>query len=141
MEALYRIVSGMLVALAALFSPILPLIACVGLFIAIDFVSGVAADHARAQSEGRTWRFESRRAWRTILKAGFVWIAIAMAWLIDCCVLEFLGLQLARLFAGFVCGVELWSFLENAADLSDGPLFRALRKVARRHIEKRGGAL
>lgn len=138
MEALYRVVSGAVVALAALFAPIAPLVGCVGLFVGIDFISGVAADRARAQAEGRTWYFESRRAWRTILKAGFVWIAIAMAWLMDCCVLEFLNLNLARLFAGFVCGVELWSFLENAAELSDGPLFRALRRIARRHIEKGG---
>lgn len=52
------------------------------------------------------------------------------------CVLDFLQLNLARIFAGFTCGVELWSFLENAAQLSDAPLFRWLRRYVRRRIRK-----
>ena len=65
--------------------------------------------------------------------------AIAMAWLIDRCVLGFTRLDTARLFAGFICGVEMWSFLENAAQLSDAPLFRRLRRYARRRIGKEAG--
>ena len=38
--------------------------------------------------------------------------------------------------AGFTCGVEFWSFLENAAQLSDAPLFRWLRRYAKRRMEK-----
>ncbi len=138
METLYRVFSGLLAALGALFAPIIPLIHCVILFVGIDFVIGVAADRARTLRNHEVWYFESRRAWRTILKAGFLMIAIAMAWLLDCCILEHLDLQLARLFAGFVCGVELWSFLENAGELSDAPLFRALRRIAHRKMTKGG---
>ena len=130
MEALYRFVSGAAAALAALFAPIGPLVITTMLFIAVDFLSGVAADRASAHRAGRPWYFESCKAWRT---------AIAMAWLIDCCVLDFMHLNLARLFAGFTCGVELWSFLENAAQLSDAPLFRWLRRFVRRRIRKEVG--
>lgn len=136
MEAFYRFCSGVLVALGALFAPILPLVGCATLFIFVDFLTGVAADRARAKREGREWFFESHRAWRTILKAGFVWMAISMAWLLEQCVLGFLTLHLAQLLTGFTCGVEMWSFLENAGELSDGPLFRAIRRVARNRIRK-----
>ena len=48
-------------------------------------------------------------------------------------------LNVARLFMGFTCGVELWSFLENAAQLSDAPLFHWLRRYVRRRIRKEAG--
>lgn len=123
-------------ALASLFAPVGPLVACATLFIFVDFLTGVAADRSRTRSRGEEWFFESRRAWRTILKAGFVWMAISMAWLLEHCVLGFVTLHLARLLTGFVCGVEMWSFLENAGELSDGPLFRAIRRIARNRIRR-----
>lgn len=136
MDALYRSVSGAAAGIAALFAPIGPLVATCMLFIGIDFLTGVAADRAAARREGRAWFFESCRAWRTVLKLALAVTAIGMAWLIDQCVLDFLQLNLARIFAGFTCGVELWSFLENAAQLSDAPLFRWLRRYVHRRIRK-----
>ena len=135
METLYRSVSGAAAGIAALFAPVGPLVACATLFVGIDLVSGVAADRHPAPPAGRPWYFESRAAWRTVRKLALVATAIAMAWLLDSCVLAgFREMHLARLFAGFVCGVELWSFLENAAELSDGPLFRLLRRYVRSRI-------
>ena len=58
---------------------------------------------------------------------------------VDTCVLDFLQLNVARLFAGFTCGVELWSFLENAAQLSDAPFFLRMRRYVRRRIGKEVG--
>ena len=78
-----------------------------------------------------------KRGWKRIWALALT--AIAMAWLIDRCVLGFTQLDTARLFAGFICGVEMWSFLENAAQLSDAPLFRRLRRYARRRIGKEAG--
>ena len=74
-----------------------------------------------------------------MLKLALALTAIAMAWLIDRCVLGFTRLDTARLFAGFICGVEMWSFLENAAQLSDAPLFRWLRRYVHRRIRKEAG--
>ena len=135
MEALYRFVSGTAAALAALFAPIGPLVITTMLFIAVDFLSGVAADRASAHRAGRPWYFESCKAWRTVVKMGLAVTAIVMAWLLDRCVLDFMQLNLAKLFTGFTCGVEFWSFLENAAQLSEAPLFRWLRRYAKRRVE------
>ena len=139
METLYRYVSGAAAGIAGLFAPAGPLIATTLLFIVMDFLSGVAADRATARRADRAWYFERRKAWRTVAKAGPVPTAIDMRWLLDTCVLDFLQLNVARLFAGFTCGVELWSFLENAAQLSDAPFFLRMRRYVRRRIGKEVG--
>ena len=134
MEALFRFVSGAAAGIAALFAPIGPLVATTMVFIGVDFLSGVAADRAAAHREGRAWYFESCKAWRTVLKLALTVTAISMAWLIDSCVLDFMQLNVAKLLTGFTCGVELWSFLENAAQLSDAPLFRWMRRYVHRRM-------
>ena len=136
MEALYKLFSGVAAALVGLFAPLAPLVTVTVLFIAIDFVLGVVADRAMAHREGRAWYFESHEAWRTLLKAGFVVTAIGMMWLVESCVLNFMELHLTRMFAGMVCGVEMWSFLENASLLSDARLFGWLRRYVRHRMKK-----
>ena len=136
MEALYRYISGVILSLGSLFTPITPLIWCVVAFIAVDFLSGVYASRHRAEQNHKAWYFESAEAWRTLHKLGFAIIAVAMAWLIDEHILDFMELNLARLFAGFVCGVELWSFLENASQISDAQLFEWMRRCVHRRIRK-----
>ncbi len=135
MEALFRFVSGVVAGVAALFSPIQPLVVTTLVFIGVDFVSGILADRAVALRQGKKWYFESCKAWRTVAKMGLAITAIAMAWLLDRCVLDFMQLNLAKLFTGFTCGVEFWSFLENAAQFSEAPLFRWLRRYAKRRME------
>ena len=98
--------------------------------------NGSAASATVAKREKRAWYFESREAWRTLYKSGFVVIAIGMMWILESCVLDFVNLNLTKLFAGFICSVEMWSFLENAAQLSDAPLFEWMRKYLHRRIEK-----
>lgn len=139
MEILFKYISAMLGALCALFCPIAPLITTAMAFIFIDFVTGILASRAVAKREGEEWYIESRKAWRTVAKAGFAAVAIIMMWLIDHVLLGFMHLNLANLFTGFICGVELWSFLENAAAISDAPLFEWLGKWIKRRIGKEVG--
>jgi phage-related holin len=94
------------------------------------------ASRVVARREGREWWLESRKAWRTIFKAGFTAVAIIMMWLIDSILLDFMNLNLANLFTGFVCGVELWSFLENATAISDSPLFGWLSRWVKRRVTR-----
>lgn len=136
MEVLYRYFSAVALSIVALFAPISPLITCVVLFIAVDFVTGVWASRRMAQKAGKAWFFESEEAWRTLYKLGFTLIAISMAWLIECLMIDFMELKITQLFAGFVCGVELWSFLENASQISDAPAFEWMRKYVHRRIKK-----
>lgn len=136
MEVLFRYFSAFVASLCGLLCPIVPLITTATLFIVVDFITGVVASHAEARREGREWWFESRKAWRTVIKAGFVAIAIVMMWVLDYHVLEFMHLNMAKLFTGFVCGVELWSFLENAATISRAPLFEWMSRWVKRRVER-----
>ena len=136
MEALFRYFSGCLVALAALFAPVVPLVWCVVGFIAFDFLTGVLASRADARREGGEWYFTSSQAWHTAEKLGFAIIALCMAYLIDTLMLDFMHLNLTKLFAGFVCGVEMWSFLENAFRISSSPMLDYLRRWVRGRVRK-----
>ena len=137
MENFLKYLWGAAAGVLSLFAPVQGLIICAVVFVAVDFVTGVAASYKRARRNGSEWGFESTRAWHTITKLAFVMAGIVLAWLIDCCILPFLELHLANLFTGFVCGVEFWSYLENAAELSDHPAFRWLRRFLKRKLDKK----
>ena len=139
MAVLFKYISGVVAALVALLCPITPLVVTASVFIAIDFVTGIYASYVAACKEGRAWRIESRKAWRTINKLCFVVTGIVMTWLIDSFVLQFMELHLANIFTGFVCGVELWSFIENAAIISQSSLFVWLGRWIKRRIGKEVG--
>lgn len=129
----------MLLGLTALFAPIKPVVLCALTFVCIDFVTGVLASRCEAKRRGEKWYFSSHEAWRTIRKAGFVLLSIAMSWLIEYCILDFITLNITRIVAGAICGVEMWSFLENASVLSDTKLFEWLRTYVKRKVEKEIG--
>ena len=139
MVAMYRFINGVALGLAALFAPIKPIVLCALSFVLIDFITGVLASRCEAKQRGEAWFFSSHEAWRTIRKAGFVLLTIAMCWLIEACVLDFMTLNLTRLIAGVICGVEMWSFLENASVLSDAKLFEWLRQYVKRKVEREIG--
>lgn len=139
MEALYRYANGVLLGFASFFAPIKSVVMCALLFISVDFVTGVIASRCEAKQRGEKWYFSSREAWRTIRKAGFVILTIAMSWLVESCILNFLTLNITRIIAGAICGVELWSFLENASVLSDAKIFEWLRNYVKRKVEKEIG--
>ena len=139
MEALYRYANSALLGFASLFAPIKSVVLCALLFVLIDFVTGVVASRCEAKQRGEKWYFSSRAAWRTIRKAGFVILTIAMSWLVESCILNFVTINITRIIAGAICGVELWSFLENASVLSDAKLFGWLRNYVKRKVENEIG--
>lgn len=139
MENVVRYIVGAAGGVASLFAPIKGLIICAMLFVAIDFLTGVVASRRRAKLSGEPWGFESSKAWKTVVKLAFVMGGIVLAWLLDSHILHFMNLKLANLFTGFVCGVEFWSYLENAAEISDHPLFRKLKKYMKVKLESAVG--
>jgi phage-related holin len=139
MEAMCRYVSAVIFAILAIFTPIQPLILCALSFIAIDFVTGVFASRCEAKQRGDVWYFSSHEAWRTIRKAGFVLLTISMCWLVESYILSFMTTNITRLVTGAICGVEMWSFLENASVLSDAKLFGWLRNYVKRRVENEIG--
>lgn len=139
MVILSKYVSGIVAALIALLCPITPLIITATFFVAIDFLTGILASYVASKNSGQKWRLESRKAWRTVYKLCFIVTGIVMTWLVDSLVLGFMELNLANLFTGFVCGVELWSFVENAATISQSKLFKWLGRWIKSKLRKEVG--
>lgn len=139
MVILSKYVSGIVAALIALLCPITPLIITATFFVAIDFLTGILASYVASKNSGQKWRLESRKAWRTVYKLCFIVTGIVMTWLVDSLVLGFMELNLANLFTGFVCGVELWSFVENAATISQSKLFKWLSRWIKSKLRKEVG--
>lgn len=131
---------GFLAGFAAAFScDIIPLLVTAAIFEVVDFVTGVMKSAVLARRTGGRFAFESIKAWRTIYKCVFIFIGICLAELLDRTLSPESRLRFANYFTAFCCGVEFWSFLENAAAISDHPLFRWLRKYMKFKVEDQLG--
>ena len=126
--------SGIIAGVLSFFAPVEPMLIIALVFVAVDFLTGTLADRSRAHAEGRVWRFESRKAWRTITKLSFVMAGIMLAWLLDTLLMPLVNLRLANLFTGFVCGVEFWSYLENATTLTGEGRFSEVVAVLKKRL-------
>lgn len=133
-NTLLKMIFGALSAIVGIFAPIASLVCCAITFVAVDFLTGVVASRHRAARLGEVWSFESHRAWDTVRKTVVIVVGIALAWLIDSLILNFAQLRLSNLFTGFVCGVEMWSFLENGAEVCNYPPFRWLRRFMQKQL-------
>lgn len=135
-----KMLAGFLASIAAVFCEnLLPLVLTVAIFEAMDFGTGVLKSAVLAKRAGRRFAFESIKAWRTIYKLVFILIGIFLAEMLDQTIAEETRLRFANWFTAFCCGVEFWSFLENAAVISDHPLFRWLRKFMKTKVEESTG--
>ena len=135
-----KIFAGILAGFLSLFvQNLLPLFITVTVFELIDFITGVIKSYVVAKRTKQKFAFESIKAWRTIYKYVFILIGIVLAEMLDQTVDNETRLRFANYFTAFCCGVEFWSFLENAAVISDHPLFRWLRKFMKFKVEDQIG--
>lgn len=136
MDNIFKIATGMIAGILSYLAPIQGLIICAMIFVGIDFITGVWASKVRAKRRGDPWGFESQRARKTAYKLALIMAGIILAWLVDSIILDYMNLKLAHLFTGFVCSVEFWSYLENAAEISDHPIFRGVKKYMKKRVDK-----
>ena len=124
-----------------LVNDLLPLFVAVTVFEFVDFITGVLKSAVVAKRTKQKFAFESVKAWRTIYKYVFILIGIVLADMLSQVLSENMDsrLRFANYFTTFCCGVEFWSFLENAAVISDHPLFRWLRKFMKFKVEDQLG--
>lgn len=124
----------------AFFNNLLPLFLMATIFEFIDFITGVIKSATIARRKKEKFCFESVKAWRTIYKYIFILLGILMAEMLDMTLAVDGRLRFANYFTAFCCGVEFWSFLENAAVISNHPVFRWLRKFMKMKVEDQIGA-
>lgn len=131
-----KILSGLIAGCVGVFvNDLLPLFICVVIFEIIDFITGCWKSVVESKKKGETFAFESVKAWRTIYKIVFILVGIILSEMLDAMICE-KRIRLANIFTAFTCGIEFWSFLENAAVISDHPIFRWLRRFMRNRVEK-----
>lgn len=123
---------------AVFFESLLPLFIAVVIFEMVDFITGVIKSYVVAKRKKQKFAFESVKAWRTIYKMILILVGIVLTEMLDATFSEE-RLRFANYFAGFCCGVEFWSFLENAAVISNHPVFRWLRKFMKIKVEDQVG--
>lgn len=135
-----KIVAGLVAGFFAVFvQNLLPLFVAVTVFEAVDFVTGCIKSGVVAHRNHEKFAFESVKAWRTIYKFVFILIGVVLAEMLDAIIAEDTRLRFANYFTAFCCGVEFWSFLENAAIISDHPIFRWLRQFMKIKVEDQTG--
>ena len=135
-----KILAGILAGFLSLFvENLLPLFITVTVFELVDFITGVIKSAVVAKRTKQRFAFESVKAWRTIYKFVFILIGIVLAEMLDQTIAAETRLRFANYFTAFCCGVEFWSFLENAAVISDHPVFRWLRKFMKFKLEDQLG--
>ena len=131
-----KIFAGILAGFLSVFvDNLLPLFITVTVFEFVDFVTGVIKSAVVAKRTKKRFAFESIKAWRTIYKYVFILIGIVLAEMLDQTIAAETRLRFANYFTAFCCGVEFWSFLENAAVISDHPIFRWLRRFMKYKLE------
>ena len=135
MDNIFKYMIASLTGIISTLAPIEPLIMCAAIFTSIDFITGILADRQRTLRANREWVFKSKKAWRTIIKLCFIMAGITLAWLIDSFLIPFKPLNLAKIFTGFVCGVEFWSYLENASEITGYPIFNAFTQFMKKNIK------
>ncbi len=130
-----KIASGIVAGcIGVLTKNLAPLLAAVVIFELVDFITGCWKSSVESKRHGEHFAFESIKAWRTIYKIVFIMIGIVLSEMLDMMISD-QRLRLANFFTAFACGVEFWSFLENAAVISNHPIFRWLRKFMKAKIE------
>lgn len=135
-----RVAFGILGALGSCFvKDLVPLFICVLIFEVVDLITGIWKSKVVATRKNEPWGVESAKLWRTIYKIVFIVAGIILCWILEENCFPNLGLNLPKLFCGFTCFVELWSFLENAAIISEHPIFKMLQKFMQKQIKDKTG--
>lgn len=138
MDNAKQIIISIASATVAYFAPIKGLLIVTFVFVGIDFVTGVWASYVVAKRDGTEWAFSSEKAWNTVTKLVFIIIGIVLAWVLSEEVMKDWDIGLHRIFAGFACGVEFYSYIENAAKISNHPIFRWVRRHMIKKVKDAG---
>lgn len=124
------LLSGAMGWLSTFFAPIWTVIVVVCVFILIDAILGTKVSITRGG------KFESRRLWSTLKKFGNCAMIISCCHLMDTEIVKSIDIHLVEGFSGIVCGVELWSMIENLQAIDPTGPWKIFSKFIRSKGEK-----
>ena len=103
------------------------------IFIACDFVTGISASIKERKI------ITSNKLSRTIKKLLMYSMVIVLVHAIDKDMIVWVDLGLARICATIICGIELYSILENCYRLTVNQVFKVLTQFTLKKIEGETG--
>lgn len=128
-----KITMALLVGISGFFAPLYILIFWMFVFVIVDMVTGMLASKKRGEI------LSSKKLKRTIAKIGWYSTVIILAEGMDNGVLPFIALHASQLVTGIICGVELYSNLENLHSLTGNKVFYILTQWTTKKVEETAG--
>ena len=130
---IHKIWAYSITSVLAFMEPLWVLMLWFFIFIACDFITGISA----SIKEGKL--ITSNKMSRTIKKLLMYSMVIVLVHAIDKDMLTIVDLGLARICATIICGIELYSILENCYRLTGNAVFRVLTRFTVKKIEENTG--
>lgn len=135
-----RVAFGICGALAScMLKDLAPLFICVLVFELVDLITGIWKSKVIAERKGEAWGIESAKLRKTLYKTILIFAGLVLAYLLGEVCFNEINIDLPKMFCGFACAFEMWSFLENAAVISEHPIFRLLQKFMKKEIKDKTG--
>lgn len=113
--------------------PISVLILWLLIFIIVDMIMGVYASLV----EGK--RITSHKLQRTVIKFLMYSISVILLEGIDCYMMTFADLNLAKIGSTIICGIEIYSIFENCYRATKNPVFKVLTQFTLGKIKEQTG--
>ena len=134
-----RVAFGICGALAScMLEDLAPLFICAGFRVG-DLIYGIWKSKVIAERKGEAWGIESAKLRKTLYKTILIFAGLVLAWLLGKVCFNEINIDLPKMFCGFACAFEMWSFLENAAVISEHPIFRMFQKFMKKEIKDKTG--
>lgn len=108
-------------------------------FIGIDFILGILTDIKACLRKGEKWGVRSGKIWNSIFKLVGVGLAIVLTQLYTNSYIDWIGINLGKIIAGVIAGVELYSILGHLIFLTDWYGFKVVRELFKKEIEDKTG--
>ena len=128
-----RIWSYLIMALASFFEPVGVVLLWMLIFVLVDMLSGMYA----SLKEGR--HLESHKMQKTIIKVITYSTSVILLHGLDAEIITFMDCGLAKFGATIICGIELYSVLENFYRATGNKVFKILTTFTLNKIKDNTG--
>ena len=125
-----KFVYGLMGAVMSFMAPIQVFIIWMLIFVGVDLVSGILAAKKRGE------KLESKKLRATINKMTWYFMFIVLAQGLDIHVVPWIDMHLASMVSAIICGVELYSVLENAYSITGNRVFYMLTQFTVKKIKE-----
>ena len=126
----HKIWSYMIASIIGFFEPIGVLILWMLIFILCDMATGIYAAFCKGD------KITSHKMQRTVVKFLMYTSSIMLLEGLDIYMITFADLQLARIGATIICGIELYSIFENCYKATGNIVFKVLTQFTSKKIKQ-----